>query len=131
MVDNCLRSIIAQLYQQNNDTTEELQTAFSDSREGQHQPGHMTLLEMLKGLVKRFDSVFIVIDALDECPKADDEREKLLNTICVILSLECDSLHMLCTSRKETDIEKVFLEWLPPKVDFQEVQLRDRKSTQI
>ncbi|GFP56049.1 putative ankyrin repeat protein L93 [Trichoderma asperellum] len=53
-----------------------------------------------------FSAVYIIIDALDECPMITDERKKLLNSLHHILKAAPDSLHMFCTSRKEVDIDK-------------------------
>lgn len=78
---------------------------------------------MLEGIVKRLDSVFITIDALDECPKAGDEREILLNTILNILRWKYPHIHVLCTSRKEIDIEHAFMNYVSPAVKFQVLEL--------
>ena len=53
--------------------------------------------------------MYIVIDALDECPgpPLSRERSKLLGSLCRVAATSPASLHMLCTSRKESDINAV------------------------
>ncbi|PNP49005.1 hypothetical protein THARTR1_10256 [Trichoderma harzianum] len=53
-----------------------------------------------------FSAIYIIIDALDECPMLNNERKGLLHALRHILKAAPDSLHVLCTSRKEMDIEK-------------------------
>jgi hypothetical protein len=65
-------------------------------------------MAILKEAVTLSGDVFVFLDALDECPKSDGEREKLLDTLHVINSWNMDSLHILATSRRESDIEESF-----------------------
>jgi ankyrin repeat domain-containing protein 50 len=66
-------------------------------------------------IIEEMEHVFIVIDALDECPR-NRHREQLLAVISDIKSRSLDSLHVLVTSRREPDIEKALLPLLsiPP-----------------
>lgn len=59
---------------------------------------------MLKAVMKDFDNVYLVVDALDECPKLDGERAKLLALIDEIRSWDLSCVHLLTTSRLEEDI---------------------------
>ncbi|KAG5756434.1 hypothetical protein H9Q70_000990 [Fusarium xylarioides] len=58
----------------------------------------------LVSAVSGFSAVFIVVDALDECPVLDDERPKLLKCLHRIITAMPDNLHIFCTSRAEWDI---------------------------
>ena len=49
----------------------------------------------------------MVLDALDECPFENGEREKLLESVCRVHNQASQNLHLLCTSRRETDIAAV------------------------
>ena len=62
------------------------------------------LKTLLSLLVRDLEDVFIVIDALDECPKGY-ERGELLQLIRDIKSWSLPNLHLLSTSRQEPDIE--------------------------
>ncbi|QYT03170.1 hypothetical protein H0G86_010139 [Trichoderma simmonsii] len=70
------------------------------------RPDTETLIEALIASIQGFSAVYIIIDALDECPTLNGERKRLLRSLCDILNAAPDSLHMLCTSRKENDIDK-------------------------
>lgn len=61
-----------------------------------------------------FLSVFIVIDALDECPILNRERRKLLGSLSRIIATMPDNLHVFCTSRAEPDISTVISAILSP-----------------
>ncbi|KAL6792822.1 ankyrin repeat-containing domain protein [Trichoderma sp. SZMC 28012] len=67
-------------------STEELQNSF---------------ISTLRG----FTNVYIIIDALDECPNINTQREELLEILHYILDSNLNNLHMFCTSRKESDID--------------------------
>ena len=49
---------------------------------------------------------FIIIDALDECPTDGNERAKLLELLQFLAAFQNANLHLLVTSRKESDIEE-------------------------
>jgi ATP/maltotriose-dependent transcriptional regulator MalT len=63
----------------------------------EQRPDARTLREILMSSLSGFSDVFVVIDALDECP--------LLNDLNYILANAPDSLHVFLTSRKEPDID--------------------------
>jgi NACHT domain-containing protein len=69
-------------------------------------PDIAELIGILDNLIDSFGEVFIIIDALDECPQIGDqrEREKLLSLILNLLSKHSKNLHILATSRPEFDI---------------------------
>jgi hypothetical protein len=52
-----------------------------------------------------FTNVYIIIDALDECPDINIQREELMKTLHYILDFDLNNLHLFCTSRKESDID--------------------------
>jgi hypothetical protein len=58
-------------------------------------------MSTLKTIIRSFQAVYIVFEALDECP----ERSKFLAAIQGIHNWDLDTLHLLATSRKERDIE--------------------------
>ncbi|KAL7894282.1 ankyrin repeat-containing domain protein, partial [Trichoderma sp. TUCIM 5745] len=65
-----------------------------------------TLEEMLLTSTTGFSNVYIVIDALDECPLLNGHREALLNSLGRIVTNASSNLHIFLTSRKEQDIDK-------------------------
>jgi hypothetical protein len=52
--------------------------------------------------------VYIIIDALDECPIGNNQRENLLRSFSCFLKKCSPNLHMFWTSRSEPDIEVAF-----------------------
>ena len=60
---------------------------------------------ILQHIIKSFDNVYILLDALDEC----DEREDLCDCIAEIIGWKIGTLHLLATSRREKDIEDCLL----------------------
>ncbi|EHK47335.1 putative ankyrin repeat protein, partial [Trichoderma atroviride IMI 206040] len=55
--------------------------------------------------LRGFTNVYIVIDALDECPDINTQREELMETLHYVLDSNLNNLHLFCTSRQESDIK--------------------------
>ncbi|QYT04241.1 Ankyrin repeat protein [Trichoderma simmonsii] len=73
-------------------------------RDQDMRPPTEELQEELIATLRGFSKVHIIIDALDECPELGGRREDLMKTLRYILNAAPDNLHVICTSRKETDI---------------------------
>lgn len=102
-----LRALILQLSTQLDGTREDLSDLYQSYRPG--IAPLETLLNYLQRMIRRFDHIYILIDALDESPRnQEDARKHVLNTIKKIRSWSCDGLHLLVTSRDECDI-RLFL----------------------
>ena len=76
-------------------------------RNGQDRANLENLLVLMQDLLTQQEdqSIFFVIDALDECPKGD-ERYELLKTLAYIKEWSLPNLHILVTSRSESDISE-------------------------
>ncbi|PQE13552.1 hypothetical protein CJF32_00005425 [Rutstroemia sp. NJR-2017a WRK4] len=59
---------------------------------------------MFRVVVDDFDDIYIIIDGLDECPKTDSERARLLDIIKDIRNWNIPSMHIFVASRQERDI---------------------------
>ncbi|KAI1387790.1 ankyrin repeat-containing domain protein [Hypoxylon trugodes] len=70
---------------------------------GDSVPSNQDLETCLHELVASFDNVYIILDALDECPK-ERHRRIMLESVTRIYARSGDRLHMLVTSLEETDI---------------------------
>lgn len=78
---------------------------------------------MLFDVIIDLDNVFIILDALDECPK-NEERARLLTTVSDIMLHSSGNLHVLVTSRRELDIEEALLPLLTcPAISVQGPEL--------
>ncbi|TVY18948.1 hypothetical protein LARI1_G002429 [Lachnellula arida] len=75
---------------------------------GQQKPTLKSCIAMLREVISGFDNVYIVLDALDECPKVEDKRHKLLSLLHDVCDWNLSSLHILVTSRREPDIIESF-----------------------
>jgi archaellum biogenesis ATPase FlaH len=96
-----IRSLISQLSQQFVKMPSSLDMLFSSCKNGQRQPSLDGLLDVVRNLIREFQHVYIILDALDECT----DRAELLATLQIIADWKDDALHLLVTSRKEQDIE--------------------------
>lgn len=106
-VSHLLSSIIAQLLSQNKGLPQRCRQLFEKANEGRQIPLLKDLKDTLGCLLKEFNDVFIVVDALDECPEKNEEREELLSTVEELHSWSRRELHLLVTSRRLPDIEAV------------------------
>ncbi|KAF8484357.1 hypothetical protein JB92DRAFT_1574797 [Gautieria morchelliformis] len=99
-----LRSLIKQLSVQCANTPHALESLFSTNEQGgaHRDPGQEDLMSTLKTIISSFQAVYIVFDALDECP----ERSRFLMVIRDIHGWDVGQLHLLATSRKERAIEE-------------------------
>jgi hypothetical protein len=105
-VSNFVSSLIAQLCHKVADLPEQLKKLYEGCNKGQQKAAMRELKAALSLVLKDLEDAFIVIDALDECPK-DGERGELLELITEIKSWSLPNLHLLATSRQEPDIEEV------------------------
>ncbi|KAF8490589.1 hypothetical protein JB92DRAFT_2819701, partial [Gautieria morchelliformis] len=101
--DAVLRSLLKQLSAQCPAIPNTLDTLYSESVAANRSPAHGQLLSTLKSVIGHFRAVYIVFDALDECP----ERSRFLKVVNEIHAWRVDGLHLLATSRKEGDIDRV------------------------
>jgi Cdc6-like AAA superfamily ATPase len=98
--EKMIRSLIKQLSQQLQHTSEQLESLFSACTNGNRQPTIEALRSSLKQMIEEFNQVFIILDALDEC----DDREDLMESINEITGWNLQTLHVLTTSRMEREI---------------------------
>lgn len=101
----CLASLVAQLYSHLSTFPPHIGQFYERCNLGKLRPSLDELTGILFEVIECLDHVFIVIDALDECPK-DGERDLLLNILSNLKSRTLDNLHVLVTSRREPDIEE-------------------------
>ncbi|KAK1623691.1 hypothetical protein BDP81DRAFT_484650, partial [Colletotrichum phormii] len=98
-----LSSIVRQLCASRPDTPQPIKRFENHIARGE-RPDLDALKDALMATIRGFSAVFIVIDALDECPTLDGERSRLLDCLSSIITAMPDNLHIFCTSRAEPDI---------------------------
>jgi hypothetical protein len=96
-----LRALLLQLADQLADGHSVLQHLHDVYRSGPPPP--LTLRDYLRQLIKKFDHVYLLIDALDESPRYD-QRDSVLESIAALREGVPTGLHLLVTSRNESDI---------------------------
>lgn len=94
-------SLVCQLYQQNEESQELLNLLFVQCRNGSEKPPTEKLLSTFLGMLSAEREVYVVLDALDECPAP---RIELLGWIRKLACSLPVGLHLIVTSRKEVDI---------------------------
>jgi hypothetical protein len=97
------RSLIVQLAARRPDTPDALES-LRKFYDGNAQPPDDDLLDAIKETTKGFSKVYLVIDALDECPEEDNQRTYLLSMLKKLHSWTQANLHILLTSRMVTNI---------------------------
>ena len=103
-VTNMLRSLIRQLAAASSQIPQSVFEIESNFRAAGRQPDLNILSKSINSIIADFEKdVFMVIDALDECP-LDIQREELLHHITAVLNAKHEKLHLLMTSRREIDI---------------------------
>lgn len=80
-------------------------------------------MRVLSRLASSFTEVFLVIDTLDKCTEDDGERADLLEIIAEVHLWQQKQLHILITSRRQTDIEVV----LEPLLTMKAISIRDEQ----
>jgi len=127
-----ISSLLVQLCDQSGTCYNILCDLFSAHREGSQEPSEGELTRCLKNMVISLGRVpiFIIIDALDECPNTFDTpsaRETVLSVVRDIHGLRLSNLHICITSRPEPDIKNTLVPLAPQSLSVhdQPGQTRD------
>jgi len=108
-----LSSILFQLCSQSDTFSQILSSIYSSHGNGSREPSIDTLLECLKTILalQRQAQLYIVVDALDECPNSSGlrtQRQEVLEILKELFNLKLPHLHFCVTSRPEIDIRRAF-----------------------
>ena len=99
--ESCLCSLLVQLIGRAPKALVSLKQLFAAHDNGRSTPSRGSLLEAFRQALVDVGLVYLILDALDECMN----RSILLQGLEEIRRWGIPSLHILSTSRKETDIE--------------------------
>ena len=124
-VSGLLSSVLFQLCDQSDSYHDILSAFYSAHRNGGESPSDDELVHCFMDLLKRPEPrpVYLVIDALDECPSTSSStspREKLLSFLEGLVKAEIPNLRLCVTSRPEINIKAI----LDP-LAFRSVSLHD------
>jgi hypothetical protein len=113
-LDHAVRSLIGQLYHKKEDARKTLDSLYSSHTAGQ-QPNLKSLCATFETMVEQAGEVWVVLDALDECPiqKSSETisgREDLIRWVQSLGESKMN-IHILVTSRPEYDIKSNITTW--------------------
>ena len=123
-----LRSLVSQLATCSRLYCDILYRIYKTHEKGTRQPGDDTLKECLKEMLRLPGQlpIFIVLDALDECPDTSgipSPRNEVLRLVKELVNLNLNELHICVTSRPEVDIRAVI-----EPLAFRSVSLHDESG---
>ena len=118
-----LSSLLIQLCHQSDSYSDILVKFYSEHAEGKRHPSDDELARCLTDLLKLrgHAPVYLIIDALDECPNTSavrSPRAEVLDLIEQLMKSEIPNLRMCVTSRPETDIKDVLNNLTPRSVSL-------------
>ena len=106
---NLLPSLLIQLSSQSRPCYDILSCLYSANDDGAQKPSDSEMIQCLKDMLTTPDPrpVYIILDALDECPNwpgIPSPREQILALVEELVGLHLPQLHICVTSRPEFDI---------------------------
>ena len=106
---NLLLSLLLQLSTQSSPCCDALYQLYLEHDKGSRAPGEPALTQCLKDMlnIPNQPPIFIILDALDECPDSygiPSPREQVLTLVEELINLRLPHLHFCITSRPEFDI---------------------------
>ena len=121
-------SFLVQLYHQSDSYFDILSKFYSEHGKGSRPPTNDALAGCLMDLLKLpgLAPVYLIVDALDECPNPSvvrSPREEVLNLIKELVNAQIRNLRVCVTSRPELDIKSI----LDPLI-FRSVSLHDESG---
>jgi len=123
-----LSSLLSQLSAQLDSCHDVLAKLYADNAGGARKPTSSALTECMKDMLSLpgQGQIYIVVDALDECPNvlgSPSAREEVLDLIEELVGLKLPNVHICLASRPEIDIRVV----LEPLIPLQ-VSVHDEKG---
>lgn len=123
-----LSSLLFQLCDQSDFYCKTLSGLYSTHCNGSQSPDEMALTECLKDMLNSPEEapVFLIVDALDECPSASgtpSNREEVLTFLEDLVNIRPQNLRICLTSRPEVDIKDI----LEP-LEFHSISLHDEEG---
>jgi hypothetical protein len=107
-----LSSVLVQLCHQSDAYCDILSNLYSEHKDGSENPSDGRLVRCLMDVLKvpRQAPIFLVVDALDECPNTSSllsPREEVLTLLEDLIDSQFPNLRICVTSRPEADIKPI------------------------
>jgi len=120
---NLLCSLLTQLSSRADSFCDVISGLYSAHDDGAHKPNDIGLTKCLRDILSLPNPgpVWIIIDALDECPNVSgipSAREQVLELVRELADLQLPNLHICVTSRPEVDIRSVLEPLVPLPVSL-------------
>ncbi|KAF1937062.1 hypothetical protein EJ02DRAFT_357676 [Clathrospora elynae] len=106
-VDQLLGCLLQQLIQSNHELAGPLIALHEAHAERKSFPSADEIAGILQAVISKHTDVYIVVDAIDECPQKNRKRRRLLSAL-QNLQVKTDVLHLLVTSRLSPDVAEAF-----------------------
>jgi hypothetical protein len=111
-LEDLIRSVLSQLSA--NAIPATLARLYDRYQKSRQHPPLKDLVASIPSILEGFGHVYLIFDALDECPK----RRELLRWLQGIISAKLDGVHLLVTSRWEEDIRACLEPLIPDVIDI-------------
>jgi NACHT domain len=122
--DGLLSSLLSQLSAESDACYRVLAQLHSNNSGGTRKPTGSALTECMKEVLSLPEQghIYIIIDALDECPTSGmpSAREEVLELVRALVHLHLPNVHLCITSRPEVDIQRVLEPLEPLKISLHE-----------
>jgi NACHT domain len=120
--DGLLSSLLSQLSAESDACYSVLAQLHSNNAGGTRKPTGSALTECMKEVLSLPEQghIYIIIDALDECPTSGmpSAREEVLELVRALVHLHLPNVHLCVTSRPEVDIQRVLEPLEPLKISL-------------
>ena len=129
-LSNALASLLTQLSAHSDSYCDILCHVHKAHNHGKYKPSNETMITCLKEMIAlpTQSPVYIVLDALDECPNTSripSAREEVLDFLTDLVGARLSNLHICVTCRPEADIQAA----LEP-LAFRPLSIHDQKGQQ-
>ena len=108
--------MIAQTLGQNPKLAQVLERLYNVHNAGRARPSVQSLVVALQEIIDRSGTIYLLVDSLDE----RDDRPCLLRELEVLGRSGLENLHVLVSSRQETDIEDVLSSLATARISLEE-----------
>ena len=129
---NALPSLLTQHSARSDSYSDILCKVHQAHNNGAYKPSNKAMITCLKEMLALPDQgpIYIILDALDECPKTPgipSPREEVLHFLKDLVGAQLSDLHICVTSRPENDIRKAIkpLAFRPLSIHDQKGQKKD------
>ena len=115
-----MRTLCWQLSGQVENSNEEFDRLFCHRKPG--LPAPMVMVDYLRRLLQKFQHVYVILDALDECPQ-NGARENVLEKLEAMRKWSLQGLHLFVTSRDEVNIRNSL--GTSPNTTFHQIKMKN------